>query len=495
MVMGRGFWSHAEVSAIESKATSLGIRMIITFLAPFRNTFSLPKQAALACHSCFAEIVSKARRDVAHPPNLVLGNYGWSRPCGSDADGAKPTHGELGVDDPTIFFRDMFTASVQFSLGAEDMPSEPWSVHSESCERFRQLLLDSSNVACVVRIMDNTVGVVSISAKVDTGRFCAFFGNDSVDEPTPAVIEFGTQLVQRVIDNRRAEIDQGLVWVRESIAKPLARAVGDGSDVFSKLGSPLYPAPDSLWRLTPMWVHCVLAATPQERTQLEVHKRSLMRLFSSPELAENWFAGQSNAYGWGVSAVTTERRYGEQWLDAIILSQFYYACFEIADVALPMQLAEARSNPSPRDLPTVISRLEGIRYAIRFLQGDYSDLRVRSSSEGRRALECYYLQWRFDKLLEGLDRKLDLAAETSAYAAEVMTRHNEHRLQLILTAITLLSLISVFSGVHTYLADGYDPDAPSWLLSHAYALSRVVVVFASLGVASLAIFAWLLSRR
>ena len=209
----------------------------------------------------------------------------------------------------------------------------------------------------------------------------------------------------------------------------------------------------------------------------------------------SWMDGGPNAYGWGASAVTLDGRSDAHFLDALGVSQYYYVCFDIIDSALSPLIARQRAEITAGRHGRVLREAGDFSHAVHMLRCLYRDARTRTSGEGSRALAGYHHEWRLDQLLGGLDEKLQLLARIEKAAEDALSRRAERRIQLILTAITILSLIGLFSQTHDYLASGYDPSQPDWLLQVAASISTVSVLMLSLAIACLALLGYLLLTR
>jgi len=94
--------------------------MRITYTAPFRLPFNLPKDTLLTHHSTWVSHFEQAQKHILH--NTILGNYGWgllNKLHGRDdhTEGGQRNkdephneriHGQEGIEDPTWFFRDYY---------------------------------------------------------------------------------------------------------------------------------------------------------------------------------------------------------------------------------------------------------------------------------------------------------------------------------------------------------------------------------------------------
>ena len=235
--------------------------------------------------------------------------------------------------------------------------------------------------------------------------------------------------------------------------------------------------------------------TEEERGKLLAEEERFLRLFQLSQNAKRWLDGGPNAYDWGCSVVTKNPRYGEQWKDAVCISEYFYACFDIADTALPVAIANQRIETSRKKYSYVLESSQEIRHAVNLLHSDYTDLLVRCSSEGHRGLEMYHETWRMQSLLDGLKNKTNLLEELINAASERATRRNQEKVQYILVLITFLGVIGLFASLHDYLASGYDPGAPEILPRLALSISKVAVFSTSLIIAILAFVAYFLYNK
>lgn len=180
------------------------------------------------------------------------------------------------------------------------------------------------------------------------------------------------------------------------------------------------------------------------------------------------------------------KKFGDQWLDALCISQYYYTCIDIADTALPLGIARQRTAAEGRKHYRVQNDTQNMKQALHILRNDYFDLMVRSNGEGYKALQQYYASWRLESLLDGLTSKLTLLEDLIASSTESINQDNQNKIQRILTFITILGIISLFAGMHDYLASGYNPRHPEWLPALALTASKVMVLATSVIIAFLA---------
>ena len=171
--------------------------MRITYTAPFRISFSLTKQEALARHDRFIEIVETARTNLEEskqptaksrlPDNTRLGNYGWGlyNPRRQNV----PRHGEKGIDDPTWFFRDFYTLSFGGRLDATgmlDLSDDPVTL---------KLFGTAQELSWECWLVDNTVAVLILNAEVPFSAFAACLEETVARETSLQMIEYGERLV------------------------------------------------------------------------------------------------------------------------------------------------------------------------------------------------------------------------------------------------------------------------------------------------------------
>ena len=117
-----------------------------------------------------------------------------------------------------------------------------------------------------------------------------------------------------------------------------------------------------------MWTHCVFAVSEEERKTLREIQAPFLSLTASPGQIKSWLEGGNNAYGWGISAVVQDPRFEEQWLDGLCISQYYYACIDIADTSLPRLISEQRMASLRGEDRVVMAQSKDLRQALIVLQ-------------------------------------------------------------------------------------------------------------------------------
>ncbi len=245
-----------------------------------------------------------------------------------------------------------------------------------------------------------------------------------------------------------------------------------------------------------LWAHWAYIFEPKEKNNLSEFQKGVLKSLLYKDSATEWLKGKDNNYNWGTTAVVTDESYGDQWLDALCISEYYYTCIDLADTKLPIAIAKQRSYSKRGQHKQALETASQTRNDLRILLSEYSDLLVRSGAEAYSALKTYYDVWRMKDLIDGMNKKIQLLEELIAASSDTINTKNQYMIQHILFGITLLSVIGLFASLHEYLAHGYDPRLPEMLSTYALDIGKGKVLLASLLTAILAFVAFFfVSRR
>jgi len=481
--------------------------MRITYTAPVRLPFNLPKDSILTYHADWIKIIEHSQKDA--PFNIQLGNYGWglAHLISGDHDiensGKQFVYGDCGIEDPAWFFQNYFTLSLQ-----ENYPTDDFTFYKQD-KRLAALLLQSSESWWQCRIIDNTLAVLVLNVEFSLDLFENYLSEKANQGGKSLFTEFGNLWSERVLSAQRDKLHEVCSWGQENLIEPIVKKnikIDQTKEFFIREQSPIYKSPYASGKdFHALWSHCVYVLSLEEKQRLKNTKQPFIELFAQenkPEI-ENWLSptkqvspdALENVYGWAASAVLKDESFGDQWLDALCISQYYYSTLDIADTTLPFSIARQRTSKETRKNFSVQRDSQNMKETLKILTNDYYDILIRANGEGYRALNQYYSSWRFEKLIEGLSNKITLLEDLIVSASESIQQETQNKIQYILTFITILSLISLFAGLHDYLASGYNPRNPEFLPGLALTVSKVMVLAISVVTALLAFLAYFIISR
>lgn len=468
--------------------STLGKGMQICYIAPFRIDFDLNKDALLARWNRWAEVVQEAEKNIDQAPaNAQLGNYAWGMVHRLQEGEEMAYGGTEEVEDPSWFFRRFFTLSFKGTCRYSSRPGGEGTLPD---------LLGAHPQNWECRLIDNTVGLLVLTAECPFDNFLEHLRGDTEGDLKKYLDQFGRLWATRLLVDIRDRIDHAGQWIDQHLIGPMGPEANDlDREFFSSFETPVYPLPKKSEDLRPLWTHQILAFSEGEKSRLIPEEEPFLQLFPAKEHAKAWLADGTNSYDWGCSVITLDPRYGNQWQDGNCISQFFYLCFDLADTALPVAIANQRIETANRKFTSVLESAQDIRQSMNLIATDYTDLLTRCSSEGYRSLEMYHRTWRMRDLLGGLHKKTELLEELINTASEGVARRNQERIQYILAFITILSVVGGMASMHDYLAEGYDPSSPEMLPRMALSISKVTVFATSLSIAILAFAAYFLFNR
>jgi len=473
--------------------------MRITYVAPFRVPFVLGKDNAMAEQGKFQRVIQQAIKTLnasqtdaeeylsLTPPQPRFGNYAWGL-VENAPEQQKASHGEEGIDDPSAFFKGHYLFEFGGSQQGQMISPPAFSDHEAS------IFNDPVDCFWQCRVIDHTVAILVLSINIPMARLLKVISpatpqNSATEIKKYDFIAFGNRWVNQFFETSSEEIAKQCRLLNQHVVSKIhTKGKSPLASTFFQLNPPTYPLPQGLDKgpltFKPMWVHCVLSFSGSEKNQLQNHRDDFLSLFQFREPIKCWLESTKNnninGYNWGMSAVTELTYYGRQWIDAISISQYYYACIEIADTALPATIAALRVEAASGHYSKVADQTINNIHRIKSVLNDYNDLVVRSGGEGKNGLHAYYDEWRMERLIKGLRNKLALLDESTKAAEDRLSRRNQNRIQIVLAFITMLGLISTLSGLQKYLAGGYNPQNSETLTYLAATLGEVSVIAGAL---------------
>ncbi len=457
--------------------------MHLTLVTPLRTPFSLPKDEILANHDTWRQVVKNAHNKLAESvlPEATLGNYGWGQ-LSNLHDDKGALYGTTGISDPGWFFKEHYLLRITDQLTNNDIAS--------SNDDLLFKIIKGSNVRgkWEVRIIDNTVAVFVLDFEVLMDKFLEYVKN-----PLYQHAESINNWARMCVKMHTKDIEMAVKWCHENLIVPVGhRSKKDNvEDLLCSKQSLVYSEDYHC-----VWTHRAYVFTSKERDRLsESQKNAIRLLLSSENSANKWFEKEQNVYGWGATAIVEQKRFGDQWLDALCASQYYYTCIDRADTALPISIATQRSASKSGHHKQVHKVALQTRNDLNVLLNDYADLLVHTSSQAFTALNAYYNIWRMRKLIEGMNKKLKFLEELITTSSDEIDKKNQRTIQYILISITLLSVIGLFTSLHDYLADSFDPRLPEWISTHALYFGKGKVLIISILTVLLAFFAFVFLNK
>ncbi len=480
-------------------------------ITPFRVALNMPKHYIRAYPNEWKTVFAAADQALHLEPSLTsasLGNYGWARLDELKAH-SRALYGEKGYSDPGYFFKEHHLLLLSGSLPTPD---------AKLPELAPGQALKPSDSFWECRIYDSNLAVLILSFKTESL------------EPVMACTEAGREAYARWTDQwvdgvladlcrpNSGQIDLALHWLKQNLLNPFLQMLPgrsrrrwlkaclpfnkaeedserrSGVDILDLSANPIY---DRVYQR--LWTHNAysfdageLPSYPQKVTR-EV--ADSLAGFLSDEVIEPWLKSNGCCYGWGGSLRPAREALDLQWREAASVSQYYYACLDIADTGLPMEIARQRAATLDGHSRRVLADTEQISNRLQVLQNDYADLRSRAASEAGQVLNAYYANWRMAELIDGIDKKLGLLRQLTRTASDNLQKKNDDMMNIILFIIGVLGLVSLFTGLHDYLSGGMSTRFYDELPEIAMTLGKSDVMMGALLVILAALAAFFLYRR
>ncbi len=482
-------------------------------ISPFRVALNMPKHYIRAYSEEWQAAFSEAEEALLQEPALKtasLGNYGGAR-MNELRKQSRTLYGEKGISDPGYFFKQHHLLLLSGSL-----PSPDTNLPELAPGQF----LTPSDCFWECRLYDSNLAVLILSFEVqslDAVKACKADGREAYYRWTDNWVD---DLLADLCNTHSGKIHKAVEWLRQRLLNPFLHKLPGrsrrrwvkncvsylassntredeaqaGNDILGLSANPLYG--QTYQRL---WTHKAysfaedeLPAYPKKVTQEVADSLSV---FLSDEVVEDWRESTACYYGWGASLRPARKTLDLQWREAASVSQYYYTCLDIADTALPMEIARQRIKNLDGHSSQVLADTEQVSNRLRVLQNDYADIRSRAASEARRVLSAYHDNWRIDSLLEGIDKKIGLLRQLTETASDNLQKKNDDMMNIILFIIGVLGLVSLFTGLHDYLSGGMSTRFYDELPELALTLGKSDVMMGALLVILAALAAFFLYRR
>lgn len=455
--------------------------MDIKLVAPFRIPFELPRDAILSNHDSWIQHIANVQQVLAETdlPGASLGNYAWSKLLDIRKGTDQLYGGKGGSNDPGWFFRSHYLLKTASTGRLGD-------VFKDDTTEWIKLFANDFNWEC--QLIDNTIAVMIINLKVNNiSELCRFF-----DSNGQTFYDGTNKLMAEFLQDQQEICNSTLQWIDKNLFKPNNLPNTDCNKKYLDQQPPVYRE-----LFLPFWTHRAYSFSTEEYRHLTNSEKIIFGNLLSPENKASWLANGGFYYDWGATIVVKNPQYDRQWLDALIVSQYYYACLDLIDTTLPVAISVLRQESQRGHHKRVLDYARKTYSKINTLINDYNNLRLRTASEAYTGVKTYYASWRMENLTENVKGKLELYRELIELSSDKINKSTQSFIENFLFGITLLSLVGLFASLHDYLAGAYDPRDPEALPSLALSYGKDDLLITSVFV-MLILFAgymWLIRRR
>ena len=453
--------------------------MKVTLLAPFRVPFNLNRGLSLrgiefwrARFALWRELLRQEH------PDWALGKYG------SD-DTSGPVY--IGMKDLGAGLRELYVLKLTLtehspnflkwqrrftdlnSRNLADLKSDLMRACPHIAPKIAEL--SPAIVRCLkiaeamgeVRIIDNNIALLCLEFPVDLDQFRKLPASErvAVDEITTAL---ALTLIKSLWPN---DIKIAIEWLRTSLTNAVLQSEGqrllsrlfgkkvavqplltqEGLSVFD-LAHTSSALTDEYWQqvehVLVAWVSHVYSFTAAELAGelLTTERDLLIGLGVFKDDIDKFITG-SDVYGWGPK-LRRERPEAERiWLEALFISQFHYYSLDLIDRRIPALIAEVNDEDVGGSSRKALSTGRHIVQEVQTAIYDFLDMRARISSEARGIVEQLVRAWDVEPLLDNIWRKLDNLRETIARVSDNIDKRSSSAIELTLSLITVLSLITL----------------------------------------------------
>lgn len=484
--------------------------MRATLISPVRIPFNLPKYRLLANNLAWQAIIKEEQpklqgltQQFAQLSSATLGNYGWG----------KSRREVYQINDSGWFFADHYLLRLTSNNPETDL-------HIDALARDQLNNLSTHSFRWQCDIINNSLAILLLEFETEQAEQLLTFTHHKPDNwqrfkdlalakfssPESSFIDVLTsalRLIDQTLVKRMLAIDPDFTNDAQFyLPKPLTnianrpdnRYLGNKYDL-NNLFTQQHPVYDQF--LQPLWSHDIYGFTEQECTTLaEPHGELLEPVLGEPQM--NALRQQQNCFGWGASSLLlkqSNKRTHKQWYDANGVMQYYYSCFDIADTALPLQIATLQKLSSENQHKKVLAQAQQLRTGLHTLIRDYNDLLLHSASGAYDGLKGYHKSWRVEQLTDNIKEKLTMLDQLTKESSDWLNKKTEATVQTILFFITLLGLVSLTTSVHAYLAGGYEVRLNDPLPQLALSIGKGdVIIFSAIGIGFLLLAYFLLHK-
>lgn len=455
--------------------------MEIKLVAPFRIPFELPRDAILAIHDQWIQHIDAIEKELAKTdfPGASLGNYAWSKLLDIREDKDQLYGGKGGFNDPGWFFRSHYilkTGSIDNLTNVYQGDNNDWI----------KVFEDEFSWEC--QLIDNTVAVMAISLKViDISQLA-----QTLKDNLQTFYDCTNKLMAQFLKTQKNNCDNALKWIDEHLFKPNGLIGVDCNDKYLDEQPPIYRE-----LYSPFWTHRVYSFSDKEYTSLSDSDKQTFGELLSKTQKKAWLGEGGYNYDWGATVVVENPKYERQDLDALIVSEYYYACLDLIDTTLPVAMSVLRLKSQQGHHKRVLDYARKTHSKINTLINDYNNLMLRTASEAYRGVSGYFEIWRMQKLIDNVKGKLELYRELIDLSSDKINKSTQSFIENFLFGITLLSLVGLFASLHDYLAGAYDPRDPEALptLAMNYGKDDLLITSVFIMLLFFVGYMWLIRRR